>query len=141
MNPDKVSQSTRNRVEQPAPEALLPQSLGRNMKRNESRTILVIVPDICDPREIIRVLKSPRREQEYLVLIGDCAHQNRQEKDLYRPDHYRSTVCCCCLAPVCPLMRACERAAQSVADGRGHERPELELPTVVDNPHRRLQRR
>ena len=29
--------------------AILPQSLGRNMKRNESRTILVIVPDICDP--------------------------------------------------------------------------------------------
>lgn len=50
MNPDKVSQATRNRVEQAALEVgYLPQSLGRNMKRNESRTILVIVPDICDP--------------------------------------------------------------------------------------------
>lgn len=48
--PDKVSQATRNRVEQAALEVgYLPQSLGRNMKRNESRTILVIVPDICDP--------------------------------------------------------------------------------------------
>ena len=46
MNPDKVSQATRNRVEQAALEVgYLPQSLGRNMKRNESRTILVIVPD------------------------------------------------------------------------------------------------
>lgn len=50
MNPDKVSQATRNRVEQAAMEVgYLPQSMGRNVKRNESRTILVIVPDICDP--------------------------------------------------------------------------------------------
>ena len=48
--PDKVSQSTRNKVEQAALEVgYLPQSMGRNVKRNESRTILVIVPDICDP--------------------------------------------------------------------------------------------
>ncbi|MFW8236778.1 LacI family DNA-binding transcriptional regulator, partial [Klebsiella pneumoniae] len=47
MNPDKVSQSTRNRVEQAAIEVgYLPSSLGRSIKRSESRTILVIVPDI-----------------------------------------------------------------------------------------------
>ena len=68
MNPEKVSQATRNRVEQAALEVgYLPQMQGRNMKRNESRTILVIVPDICDP------FFSE-------VLIGDCAHQNQQEK-------------------------------------------------------------
>lgn len=40
MNPDKVSQSTRNKVEQAALEVgYLPQSMGRNVKRNESRTI------------------------------------------------------------------------------------------------------
>ena len=50
MNPDKVSQHTRHRVEQAAIEVgYLPHSLGRNLKRNESRTLLVIVPDICDP--------------------------------------------------------------------------------------------
>ena len=66
MNPDKVSQSTRNRVEQAALEVgYLPQSLGRNMKRNESRTILVIVPDICDPSSArsFAVLKSPPRSK------------------------------------------------------------------------------
>lgn len=48
MNPDKVSQATRNRVEKAAREVgYLPQPMGRNVKRNESRTILVIVPDIC----------------------------------------------------------------------------------------------
>ncbi|MCW0136729.1 DNA-binding transcriptional regulator CytR [Escherichia coli] len=61
MNPDKVSQATRNRVEKAAREVgYLPQPMGRNVKRNESRTILVIVPDICDPffSEIIRGIGS-----------------------------------------------------------------------------------
>lgn len=61
MNPDKVSQSTRSRVEQAALEVgYFPQSMGRNVKRNESRTTLVIVPDICDPflSEIIRGIEG-----------------------------------------------------------------------------------
>ena len=38
MNPDKVSQATRNRVEKAAREVgYLPQPMGRNVKRNESR--------------------------------------------------------------------------------------------------------
>ncbi|EME1841864.1 DNA-binding transcriptional regulator CytR [Cronobacter sakazakii] len=83
MNPEKVSQATRNRVEQAAIDVgYLPGSLNRNLKRNESRTILVIVPDICDPffSEIIRGIEVTAAEQGYLVLIGDCAHQNQQEK-------------------------------------------------------------
>ena len=56
--------------------------MGRNVKRNESRTILVIVPDICDPffSEIIRGIEVTAANHGYLVLIGDCAHQNQQEK-------------------------------------------------------------
>lgn len=83
MNPEKVSQSTRSRVEQAAIEVgYLPQLAGRNAKRNESRTILVIVPDICDPffSEIIRGIEVTAASHGYLVLIGDCAHQNQQEK-------------------------------------------------------------
>ncbi|TGE27862.1 DNA-binding transcriptional regulator CytR, partial [Salmonella enterica subsp. enterica serovar Poona] len=50
MNPDKVSQSTRSRVEQAALEVgYFPQSMGRNVKRIASRTLLVIVPGICAP--------------------------------------------------------------------------------------------
>ncbi|HEO1691886.1 TPA: substrate-binding domain-containing protein [Citrobacter freundii] len=73
MNPDKVSQSTRNKVEQAALEVgYLPQSMGRNVKRNESRTILVIVPDICDPffSEVIRGIEVTAAEQGYLVLLS-----------------------------------------------------------------------
>ncbi|KAF0663913.1 hypothetical protein L245_27980, partial [Salmonella enterica subsp. enterica serovar Worthington str. BCH-4719] len=80
MNPDKVSQSTRSRVEQAALEVgYFPQSMGRNVKRNESRTILVIVPDICDPffSEIIRGIEVTAAEQGYLVLMGAIANQHQ----------------------------------------------------------------
>ena len=42
-----------------------PQAMGRNVKRNESRTIPVIVPDICDPffSEIIRGIEVTAAEQ------------------------------------------------------------------------------
>ena len=80
MNPDKVSQSTRNKVEQAALEVgYLPQSMGRNVKRNESRTILVIVPDICDPffSEVIRGIEVTHSKN---VLIDGITVVN--------PDHY-----------------------------------------------------
>lgn len=83
MNPEKVSQATRHRVEQAARAVgYFPQVQGRNMKRNDSSTILVIVPDICDPffSEVIRGIEVTAAEHGYLVLIGDCAHQNQQEK-------------------------------------------------------------
>ena len=87
MNPDKRFRRARatglNRSRLKS--AIYRNRSGANMKRNESRTILVIVPDICDPffSEIIRGIEVTAAEQEYLVLIGDCAHQNRQEKTFY----------------------------------------------------------
>lgn len=109
MNPDKVSQATRNRVEQAALEVgYFPQAMGRNVKRNESRTILVIVPDICDPffSEIIRGIEVTAAEQGYLVLIGDCAHQNQQEKPSSTSLSPSRSTACCCLALACRLMPA-----------------------------------
>ncbi len=84
-NPEKVSQTTRSRVEQAAIEVgYLPHTLGRSVRRSDSRTIMVIVPDICDPffSEIIRGIEVTAASHGYLVLIGDCAHQNQQEKTL-----------------------------------------------------------
>jgi LacI family repressor for deo operon, udp, cdd, tsx, nupC, and nupG len=54
----------------------------RNIKRNESRTILVIVPYICDPffADVIQGIEQTAAQQGYLVLIGDCAQQNQQER-------------------------------------------------------------
>lgn len=83
MNPEKVSTPTRQKVEQ----AVLavgysPHTLSRNIKRHESRTILVIVPDICDPffADVIQGIEQTATQQGYLVLIGDCAQQNQQER-------------------------------------------------------------
>lgn len=80
--PGKVSLATRLRVEQAAGElGYLPFSL-RNLRQNVSRTILVIVPDICDPfyYEVIRGIEMTAARHGYLVIIGDCAHQEKQEK-------------------------------------------------------------
>ena len=138
MNPDKVSQSTRNRVEQAALEVgYLPQSLGRNMKRNESRTILVIVPDICDPffSEIIRGIEVTAAEQEYLVLIGDCAHQNRQEKTFIDLIITKQIDGMLLLGSRLPFDAGVEEQRNLPPMVMANEfAPELELPTVhIDN--------
>ena len=83
MNPDKVSVATRQKVEQAViAVGYAPHGLTRNGRRSETQTILVIVPDICDPffSEIIRGVEVTAAQEGYLVLIGDCAHQNQQEK-------------------------------------------------------------
>ena len=138
MNPDKVSQTTRNRVEQAALEVgYLPQSLGRNMKRNESRTILVIVPDICDPffSEIIRGIEITAAEQGYLVLIGDCAHQNRQEKTFIDLIITKQIDGMLLLGSRLPFDAGVEEQRNLPPMVMANEfAPELELPTVhIDN--------
>jgi len=138
MNPDKVSQSTRSRVEQAAIEVgYLPHSLGRNTKRNESRTILVIVPDICDPffSEIIRGIEITAAEQGYLVLIGDCAHQNQQEKTFIDLIITKQIDGMLLLGSRLPFDASLEEQRNLPPMVMANEfAPELELPTVhIDN--------
>lgn len=138
MNPDKVSQATRHRVEQAAMEVgYLPQSLGRNIKRNESRTILVIVPDICDPffSEIIRGIEVTAAAQGYLVLIGDCAHQNQQEKTFIDLIITKQIDGMLLLGSRLPFDASIEEQRNLPPMVMANEfAPELELPTVhIDN--------
>lgn len=138
MNPEKVSSSTRKRVEDAVLEAgYSPNSLARNLRRNESKTIVTIVPDICDPyfSEIIRGIEDAAMEHGYLVLLGDSGQQKKRESsfvnlvftkqadgmlllgtdlpfDVSKPEQKNLP----------PMVMACEFA------------PELELPTVhIDN--------
>ncbi|GLT14731.1 MULTISPECIES: DNA-binding transcriptional regulator CytR [Vibrio] len=138
MNPEKVSNATRKRVEDAVLESgYSPNSLARNLRRNESKTIIVIVPDICDPyfTEIIRGIEDTAAEHNYLVLLGDSGQQLKRESsfvnlvftkqadgmlllgtdvpfDVSKPEQKNLP----------PLVMACEYA------------PELELPTVhIDN--------
>lgn len=135
MNPDKVSQATRNRVEQAALEVgYFPQAMGRNVKRNESRTILVIVPDICDPffSEIIRGIEVTAAEQGYLVLIGDCAHQNQQEKTFIDLIITKQIDGMLLLGSRLPFDASIEEQRNLPPMVMANEfAPELELPTVT----------
>ncbi|WP_105631871.1 DNA-binding transcriptional regulator CytR [Cronobacter dublinensis] len=138
MNPEKVSQATRNRVEQAAIDVgYLPGSLNRNLKRNESRTILVIVPDICDPffSEIIRGIEVTAAEQGYLVLIGDCAHQNQQEKTFIDLIITKQIDGMLLLGSRLPFDASKEEQRNLPPIVMANEfAPELELPTVhIDN--------
>ena len=138
MNPEKVSVSTRKRVETAVLEAgYSPNTLARNLRRNESKTIITIVPDICDPyfAEIIRGIEDAAVENDYLVLLDDSGQQKKRESsfvnlvftkqadgmlllgtdhpfDVSKPEQKNLP----------PMVMACEFA------------PELELPTVhIDN--------
>ncbi|WP_263053190.1 DNA-binding transcriptional regulator CytR [Vibrio sp. N418] len=138
MNPEKVSSATRKRVEDAVLEAgYSPNSLARNLRRNESKTIIAIIPDICDPyyTEIIRGIEDAAMEHGYIVLLGDSGQQKRRENsfvnlvftkqadgmlllgtdlpfDVSKPEQKNLP----------PMVMACEFA------------PELELPTVhIDN--------
>lgn len=138
MNPEKVSASTRKKVEQAVIDSgYSPNALTKNLRRNESKTIVALVPDICDPyyADIIRGIEETALEYGYLVLLGDSAKQQSRESsfvnliftkqadgmlllgtklplDVSKPEQKNLP----------PLVMACEYA------------PELELPTVhIDN--------
>lgn len=139
MNPEKVSTSTRKRVEDAVLEAgYSPNSLARNLRRNESKTIVAVVPDICDPyySDIIRGIEEAAIEHGYTVLLGDSSQQKRREPSSLANLSFAKQADGILLLGadlpydvskseqknLPPLVMACEFA------------PELELPTVhIDN--------
>jgi LacI family repressor for deo operon, udp, cdd, tsx, nupC, and nupG len=138
MNPEKVSVNTRKRVESAVMESgYSPNSLARNLRRNESKTIVVIVPDICDPyfSDIIRGIEDVAMEQGYLVLLGDSGQHRKRENAFVNLVFTKQADGMLLLGSnvpfdvskseqknLPPLVMACEYA------------PELELPTVhIDN--------
>lgn len=138
MSPEKVSASARQKVEQ----AVLavgysPHGLSRSTKRNESRTILVIVPDICDPffADVIKGIENTAAESGYLVLIGDCAHQNQQEKTFINLIFNKQIDGMLLLGSNLPFKASKEEQRNFPPMVMANEfSPELELPTVhTDN--------
>lgn len=136
MNPDKVSPATRKRVEEAVAEANYSvSSLVRNLRRNGSQTVIVIVPDVCDPyySEIIRGIEEYAVSQGYMILLGDSGPARKGALvnlilakqadgiillgadlpfDVSKPEQKHLP----------PMVMACEFA------------PELELPTIhIDN--------
>ncbi len=138
MSPEKVSAATRKKVAQAVTDTgYLPHVLSRNAKRGASRTIMVIVPDICDPffSEIIRGIEVTAAKQGYLVLIGDCAHQNQQEKFFMNLMLTRQIDGMVLLGSQVPFDTGVEEQRNLPPMVMANEfAPELELPTVhIDN--------
>jgi LacI family repressor for deo operon, udp, cdd, tsx, nupC, and nupG len=139
MNPEKVSTTTRQRVEQAVIESgYSPNYLARNLRRNESKTVVVIVPDICDPyfSEIIRGIEDTATEHGYLILLGDSGGPQKKTEQSFANLVFTKQADGMLLLGtdlpfdvskpeqkyLPPLVMACEYS------------PELELPTVhIDN--------
>lgn len=138
MNPEKVSAATRNKVEQAViAVGYSTHSITRSTRRSESHTILIIVPDICDPffSDIIRGIETVAADQGYLVLIGDCAHQRKQEKSLLNLILTRQIDGMVLLGSQLPFDVGIEEQRHLPPMVMANEfAPELELPTVhIDN--------
>ena len=138
MNPEKVSASTRQKVDQAVMAVgYSPHAMSRNLKRNESRTILVIVPDICDPffADLIQGIEHTAAKSGYLVLIGDCAHQNQQEKTFINLIITKQIDGMLLLGSDLPFDASKEEQRNLPPMVMANEfAPELELPTVhIDN--------
>ncbi|MEX1058756.1 MAG: LacI family DNA-binding transcriptional regulator, partial [Natronospirillum sp.] len=76
-NPEKVTEKTRHRVAQAiAKVGYSPNVAARNLRRSESRTILILLPDISNPffSQIINGLEEVAQRAGYQVLVGDCDH-------------------------------------------------------------------
>ena len=84
-SPDKVSSSARSKVMHAIKALGYSSPLSpRSQKSNDYRSLLILVPDICDPffHEIIRGIEVTAAAEGYLVLIADCAHQDVKEVSL-----------------------------------------------------------
>ena len=82
-NPEKVTEATRKRVASAiAKVGYSPNLAARNLRRSESRTIVVLLPDIANPffSEIIAGLEDVAHREGYRVLLGDCEHDTGRAK-------------------------------------------------------------
>lgn len=73
--PDKVADSTRMKVERAAAEVgYAPNAMARSLRTNESKTIVVIVPNLKNPffADIINGMEKYAHRFGYKVLIGDA---------------------------------------------------------------------
>lgn len=74
-SPEKVTASTRERVNRAIAEVgYSPNVAARNLRRSESRTIVILLPDISNPffSAIINGMEDVAHSAGYQVLIGDC---------------------------------------------------------------------
>ncbi|WP_022953922.1 LacI family DNA-binding transcriptional regulator [Leucothrix mucor] len=87
--PDKVAEATRVRVERAAAQVgYSPNANARSLRTNESKTIVVIIPDISNLffTEVIKGVEDIAQKYGYKVLVGDFNH------DLTRGQRYLELI-------------------------------------------------
>ncbi|EAR07306.1 transcriptional repressor, LacI family protein [Reinekea sp. MED297] len=85
-NPEKVSEATRAKVAQAVRETgYSPNAAARSLRRSESKTIVVILPDIANPffSDVISGLEEVAHSAGYKVLLGDSAHDPKRAQDYF----------------------------------------------------------
>jgi LacI family repressor for deo operon, udp, cdd, tsx, nupC, and nupG len=81
--PQQVSSEMRRKVLRAIRQSgYVPNLLARNLRRLESRTTLVLVPDIANPffAEIIRGIEEVAHRNSYSVILGDTQRRARRER-------------------------------------------------------------
>lgn len=85
-HPERVTEATRQRVARAIAEVgYSPNAAARNLRRSESKTIMVILPDIANPffSKIISGLESVAHQAGYQVLLGDAGHDPERVKSYF----------------------------------------------------------
>ncbi|MBA4495347.1 LacI family DNA-binding transcriptional regulator [Paenactinomyces guangxiensis] len=80
----KVSKNTKEKVERAMKELnYKPNKLARNLRKLESKTIVVVIPDISNPffTDVIRGIQQVAQQHDYYVLLGDTGNDVKAELD------------------------------------------------------------
>ena len=88
-NPEKVTDSTKKKVEQAAAQlGYAPNAIARSLRTQESKTIVVIIPDIGNHffSDIIKGIELIAHKKGYQVLVGDA------DRDIVRARKYIDLV-------------------------------------------------
>ncbi|WP_026960480.1 LacI family DNA-binding transcriptional regulator [Aliagarivorans taiwanensis] len=81
MSPERVSEKTRLKVQQAiASTGFTPNAIARNLRKSESKTIVVVLPDIANMffADIVRGIQLVAQQNGYKVLLGDSVHTVQQ---------------------------------------------------------------
>lgn len=82
-NPEKVAESTRNRVMEAIEKSgYVANSLARNFRRRRSHMVVVLVPDISNSffGHIIQGIEAVAGKHGYRILLGDTRNDPQQER-------------------------------------------------------------
>lgn len=154
MHPELVKVRTRQKVELAVQQTgYTPNATARNLRRSESKTIIVIVPDIANMffAEIVRGIQLVAQQSGYKVLLGDTVHtvsQANEYLDLVRSSQADGVISLTCELPDSyrvgsdiPMVTACEYFSESTIPTvrvDNHNSAKKAVDYLIDLGHRKI---